>query len=50
MGFFAASVMSCEKAKEESAIQTTESWPVLVDDRKYPESWEGLAGLFKKKC
>jgi hypothetical protein len=46
--FFAASLMSCGKPKEETAIQVVESWLALVDDEKYLESWEGLASLFKK--
>lgn len=48
IAFFAASLISCEKPKEEMAIQSAESWLALVDKEKYLESWEGLAGLFKK--
>jgi len=48
IAFLAASLLSCEKRKEELAIQAAESWLALVDEEKYPESWEGLAGLFKK--
>ena len=49
IAFFAASLISCEKPKEEEmAIQSAESWLALVDEEKYLESWEGLAGLFKK--
>jgi hypothetical protein len=46
--FFVASLMSCGKPKGDTAIQTAENWLVLVDEEKYPESWEELAGLFKK--
>ena len=48
IAFFAASLMSCGKPKEEMAIQAAESWLSLVDEEKYLESWEGLAGLFRK--
>jgi len=49
IAFFAASLMSCEKPKEEEmAIQSAESWLALVDEEKYLESWEGFTGLFKK--
>jgi hypothetical protein len=50
IAFLAGSLLSCEKPKEkeELAIQAAESWLSLVDEEKYPESWEGLAGLFKK--
>jgi len=48
IAFFAASLISCGKPKEETAIQAAESWLSLVDEEKYLESWEGLAGLFKK--
>lgn len=49
MAFFSASLMSCEKPKEEqTAIQSAESWLAIVDKGKYRESWEGLADLFKQ--
>ena len=48
IAFFAASLISCEKPKEEMAIQSAESWLALVDKEKHLESWEGLEGLFKK--
>ena len=48
IAFFITSLMSCGKPKEETAIQVVEIWLSLVDEEKYPESWEGLAGLLKK--
>jgi hypothetical protein len=48
IAFFAASLLSCGKQNEEKALQVAESWLFLVDEEKYSESWEGLAGLFKK--
>jgi len=49
VAFFAVGLMSCGKPKEEqTAIQWAESWLVLVDKEKYPESWQGLADLFKE--
>ena len=49
IAFFAAGLVSCGKPKEEGmAIQSIESWLALVDEQKYLESWEGLAGLFKE--
>jgi hypothetical protein len=49
VAFFAVSLMSCGKPKEEqTAIQWAESWLALVDKGEYLESWEGLADLFKK--
>ena len=47
IAFFVTSLMSCGKPKEETAIQAVESWLSLVDEQKYLESWEGLAGLLK---
>ena len=48
IAFLAGSLLSCEKPKEETAIQAAESWLSLVDEEKYLVSWEGLAGLLKK--
>ena len=48
IAFLAVSLLSCQKSKEETAIRAAESWLSLVDEEKYLESWEGLAGLFKK--
>ena len=48
IAFFAASLMSYGKPKEEMAIQAAESCLSLGDEEKYLESWEGLAGLFRK--
>lgn len=45
--FLVIGVLSCSNPQEESALQVSESWLVLVDNGKYLESWEILAGLFK---
>jgi hypothetical protein len=48
IAFLGAGLLSCETPKEEPAIQAAERWLSLVDEERYPESWETLAGLFKK--
>ncbi|HDH50620.1 MAG TPA: DUF4019 domain-containing protein [Nitrospirae bacterium] len=48
ISFFAVSLMSCEKPKEETPVQAVEKWLALIDEGKYSESWVGLADLFKK--
>jgi hypothetical protein len=48
IAFLAAALLSCKNPTEQTAIQAATSWLSLVDEEKYPESWVGLAGLFKK--